>query len=99
MCACVQDRFSRQIGAFGLEAMVKLIQLKVLIVGCRGVGAEVAKNIALAGVQAITLSDAAITEPRDLGLNFFLSEEDVGKDRASCTRRRLQVRIKSQIKN
>ena len=29
------DKYSRQIGAFGLEAMSKLMNLKVLIVGLR----------------------------------------------------------------
>lgn len=33
--------YSRQIGTFGLETMGKLIQLRVLIIGLRGVGIEV----------------------------------------------------------
>lgn len=33
--------YSRQIGAFGIETMGKLIQLKVLIIGLRGAGIEV----------------------------------------------------------
>ena len=52
-----QDLYSRQIGAFGLDAMLKLIKMKVLIVGMRGVGVEVAKNTALAGVNTLTLFD------------------------------------------
>lgn len=38
------DLYSRQIGAFGLETMGKLIKLRVLICGLRGVGAECGKN-------------------------------------------------------
>ena len=33
--------YSRQIGAFGIETMGKLIQLRVLIIGLRGAGIEV----------------------------------------------------------
>lgn len=33
--------YSRQIGAFGIETMGKLIQLKVLVIGLRGAGIEV----------------------------------------------------------
>lgn len=33
--AAFMDKYSRQIGAFGLEAMSKLMDLKVLIVGLR----------------------------------------------------------------
>lgn len=36
----LQDQYSRQIGAFGLEAMLKLVRMKVLLVGMRGVGIE-----------------------------------------------------------
>ena len=41
--------YSRQIGTFGMEMMGKLIKLKVLIHGLRGVGVETAKNLILAG--------------------------------------------------
>lgn len=36
--------YSRQIGAFGIETMGKLIQLKVLIIGLRGAGIEVCSH-------------------------------------------------------
>ena len=41
--------YSRQIGTFGMETMSKLVQMKVLIVGLRGLGVETAKNLILAG--------------------------------------------------
>ena len=47
--------------------MLKLVKMKVLVVGLRGVGIEVAKNTALAGVQTLTLHDPAKAEMRDLG--------------------------------
>ena len=73
------DLYSRQIGTFGMEVMGKLIQLKVLIVGMRGLGAEVAKNIILSGPQSVTIYDPALTTINDLSSNFYLTEEDVGK--------------------
>ena len=73
------DLYSRQIGTFGMETMGKLIHLKVLIVGMRGLGAEVAKNIILSGPESVTLYDPVITNINDLGSNFYLSQEDVGK--------------------
>lgn len=77
------DLYSRQIGAFGLEAMLKLIKMKVLVCGLRGVGVEVAKNTTLAGVHTISLYDPAPVAIRDLGSNFFLQEGDLGKPRAA----------------
>eukprot|EP00048_Salpingoeca_helianthica_P014002 m.213019 g.213019 ORF g.213019 m.213019 type:complete len:1298 (-) comp15572_c0_seq2:162-4055(-) len=76
------DLYSRQIGAYGLEAMLKLTSLRVLIVGLRGVGVEVAKNVILAGVHTICVYDPEPVELRDLGSNFFLTEADIGKPRA-----------------
>mmetsp|Transcript_100648 Transcript_100648/g.285194 ORF Transcript_100648/g.285194 Transcript_100648/m.285194 type:complete len:1034 (-) Transcript_100648:329-3430(-) len=73
------DLYSRQIGTFGMETMGKLMQMKVLISGLRGLGVEVAKNLILAGPAAVLLHDDTLVEMRDLGSNFYLSEDDVGK--------------------
>lgn len=50
------NKFSRQNAALGAETTAKLIKMKVLIVGMRGVGMETAKNLSLQGVGAITVS-------------------------------------------
>ena len=81
--AAFMDQYSRQIGAFGLEAMLKLVRMKVLLVGVRGVGIETAKNTVLAGVHTLSLFDPEPTRVQDLGSNFFLTEADVGKSRAA----------------
>ena len=49
--------YSRQIGTFGLETMGKLVKMKVLIIGVRGLGVEIAKNLILAGPKSVTLYD------------------------------------------
>ena len=71
--------YSRQIGTFGIETMVKLIKLKVLIVGMRGLGVETAKNLILAGPASVALYDPKIVSINDLGANFYLNESHVGK--------------------
>ncbi|OQR92773.1 ubiquitin activating enzyme, E1 family [Thraustotheca clavata] len=83
------DKYSRQIGAFGLETMAKLVKLKVLIVGMRGVGIECAKNLILAGPGAVTIYDDGLAEIKDVGVNFFLHEDDVGTPRATAVALRL----------
>ena len=70
--------YSRQIGTFGMETMGKLIKLKVLIVGMRGLGVETAKNLILAGPHRVDIYDPTTTEMRDLGANFYLAEHHVG---------------------
>jgi len=70
--------YSRQIGTFGLETMGKLIKLKVLIVGMRGLGVECAKNLILAGPASVVLYDPNLVSINDLGANFYLKESHVG---------------------
>lgn len=71
------DLYSRQIGEYGIEAMGKLIKMRVLICGMRGLGIEIAKNLVLAGPGAVTIFDPNPVQTADLGVNFFLTESDV----------------------
>lgn len=73
------DLYSRQIGTFGVETMGKLIKMKVIVMGLRGLGVEVAKNLILAGPKHVLLFDPAVTEIRDLGANFYTDASHVGK--------------------
>jgi len=57
--------------------MGKLIKMKVLIVGMRGLGVETAKNLILAGPNSVTFYDPNPTEIRDLGANFYLNQQHV----------------------
>jgi ubiquitin-activating enzyme E1 len=49
-----------------------------------------AKNLALAGVKSVTLHDVENVEMWDLSGNFFLSEDDIGKNRAVACVAKLQ---------
>lgn len=83
--------YSRQIGTFGMEMMGKLIQLKVLISGLRGVGLETAKNLILAGPHSVVLHDDNKVAIADLGSNCYLTESDVGRvTRAQASFEKLQ---------
>ena len=69
-----------------MEAMGKLMQLKVLIIGQRGLGVETAKNLILAGPKSVTLHDPTTVAINDLSSNFYLAQADVGtKTRAEGT--------------
>jgi ubiquitin-activating enzyme E1 len=69
--------YSRQIKTLGIETMRKLQNLKILIIGMRGLGVEITKNIILSGVKEVKILDQNITSINDLGNNFFLSEENI----------------------
>lgn len=44
----------------------------------------------LAGVRAVTIHDTKAVETRDLGAQFYLTQEDVGQNRAEACRDKLQ---------
>ena len=73
------DLYSRSIFTYGMETMQKLSAMKVLIVGMRGLGVETAKNIILSGPGEVDIFDPSLVKINDLGSNFYLTEEDVGK--------------------
>eukprot|EP00448_Togula_jolla_P023889 CAMPEP_0170591992 /NCGR_PEP_ID=MMETSP0224-20130122/12696_1 /TAXON_ID=285029 /ORGANISM="Togula jolla, Strain CCCM 725" /LENGTH=1235 /DNA_ID=CAMNT_0010915887 /DNA_START=54 /DNA_END=3762 /DNA_ORIENTATION=- len=79
-----QDRLSRQNAAFGGDTSARMKDLNVLIVGCRGVGIETAKNLILSNVGSVTVWDPTPTAVEDLGANFYLGTESIGKPRASA---------------
>jgi ubiquitin-activating enzyme E1 len=63
---------------------------QVLVLGLKGLGAEVAKNVILAGVKAVTLHDTEAVQLADLGAQFYLMEADVGANRAAACQAKLQ---------
>lgn len=80
-----ESLYSRQLYVLGHEAMKRMGSSNILVVGLRGLGVEIAKNIALAGVKSLTLFDRKPASIQDLSAQFFLHPGDVGKPRASVT--------------
>lgn len=80
-----ESLYSRQLYVLGHEAMKRMGASNVLIVGLKGLGVEIAKNIALAGVKSLTLHDPTPASVANLSSQFFLHPEDVGKPRDQIT--------------
>jgi len=53
----MENLYSRQIGAIGKDAMAKIVNLKVVVLGCDTVGVECVKSLALMGVKHFYLYD------------------------------------------
>ena len=81
------EQYDRQIRLWGLEAQkrrvistsdvihyelcCRLRKSTVLVVGAKGLGAELCKNVVLAGVKSLTLLDHTPLSPDDLGCRFL----------------------------
>ena len=51
----VKDRWSRYIGAMGIEAVRRQANSTILVYGAGGLGIEIAKNLVLSGINSLTL--------------------------------------------
>lgn len=62
----------------------------------KGLANEIAKNLVLAGIHSLTLVDHELVTEDDLGAQFFISEADIGMNRAEAAApqiRRLNPRV------
>ena len=68
-----ESLYSRQLYVLGHEAMRRMAKSSVLIAGAGGIGIEIAKNVILGGVKALTLHDNKLTSYYDLSaqVNIF----------------------------
>jgi len=81
--------YSRQLYVLGHDAMRRMASSDVLISGLGGLGVEVAKNVILGGVKSVTLHDEALCTIADLSSQFYLTEDDIGKNRAEASLQQL----------
>ncbi|AMD21564.1 HFL292Wp [Eremothecium sinecaudum] len=81
--------YSRQLYVLGKEAMLKMQLSNVLIIGLKGLGVEIAKNVVLAGVKSLTLYDPTPICLQDLSTQFFLAEREIGKPRDQTSQPKL----------
>lgn len=84
-----ESLYSRQLYVLGHEAMQRMATSDVLISGLGGLGVEIAKNVILGGVKSVTLHDSSNCQPSDLSSQFYLTEADIGKNRADVSRPQL----------
>ncbi|KAE8377008.1 hypothetical protein BDV26DRAFT_264481 [Aspergillus bertholletiae] len=97
-----ERKYDRQLRLWAASGQQALEESRVLLVNSDGpwssqsagvsgvVGVETLKNLVLPGIGGFTIVDPAIVTEADLGVNFFLEEQSLGKPRAAETCRLLQ---------
>mmetsp|Transcript_1133 Transcript_1133/g.1581 ORF Transcript_1133/g.1581 Transcript_1133/m.1581 type:complete len:1190 (-) Transcript_1133:306-3875(-) len=73
----MKEDLSRQEGTYGAKMIGKLKKMRCAVIGLRGIGIEVAKNLMLAGPHTVMVHDDENAEFADMGTNFYITEEDV----------------------
>lgn len=82
--------YDRQIRLWGLDAQKRLRASCVLLVGMKGLGAEICKNLVLSGVKSVTIVDPSPVNEQDFVSQFLVQRQDLGKNRAESSLQRAQ---------
>jgi amyloid beta precursor protein binding protein 1 len=97
-----ERKYDRQLRLWAASGQQALEESRVLLVNSDGpwgnrstgvsgvVGVETLKNLVLPGVGGFTIVDPAVVTEPDLGVNFFLENESLGRSRAEETCRLLK---------
>ncbi|CCX07335.1 hypothetical protein FPQ18DRAFT_381308 [Pyronema domesticum] len=80
-----EKKYDRQLRLWGANGQNKLEAAHIALFGASATGCEILKNLVLPSVGKFTIIDDKIVTEADLGTNFFLDEESVGKSRAERT--------------
>lgn len=79
-----EKKYDRQLRLWGPSGQQALEEAHVLLVntGPGVVGAETLKNLILPGIGKFTILDHETVTEEDLGANFFVTDDHVGRSRA-----------------
>ncbi|KAI0554169.1 hypothetical protein F4679DRAFT_527391 [Xylaria curta] len=82
--------YDRQIRLWGMQAQQKIQAANILLVSMKALANEIAKNLVLAGIGSLTIVDDQVVTEADLGAQFFLSQENIGQNRAVAAAAQVQ---------
>jgi amyloid beta precursor protein binding protein 1 len=75
------QRYDRQLRLWASSGQRSLESAHLLCVGSTALAGQILKNLVLPGVGRVTVVDDAPVTEADLGNNFFLEEESLGRSR------------------
>lgn len=76
------DKYDRQLRLWGPVGQRNLAAAHVLLIQADAVGAETLKNLVLPGIGSFTILDDHRVSADDLGNNFFVTVDSLGRPRA-----------------
>ncbi|KAI4603697.1 hypothetical protein KJ359_003514 [Pestalotiopsis sp. 9143b] len=87
-----EKKYDRQLRLWAASGQAALESANILLLnsGAGTVGTETLKNLVLPGIGCYTIVDEKVVEESDLGVNFFVDEESLGKPRSQCCAELLQ---------
>lgn len=75
-------KYDRQLRLWGDHGQAALEGAHICVINATGLGTEILKSLVLPGIGAFTIVDGKKITNEDIGANFFLEADSVGKSRA-----------------
>lgn len=72
--------YDRQIRLWGIDAQKRLINSRVCLVNIQGLGAEIAKNLVLSGINSLLIIDSNNVTQDDFNSNFLIDRKLLGEN-------------------
>ncbi|KAF3686539.1 NEDD8-activating enzyme E1 regulatory subunit APP-BP1 Amyloid protein-binding protein 1 [Channa argus] len=88
--ATKEQKYDRQLRLWGDHGQEALENAHVCLINATATGTEILKNLVLPGIGAFTIVDGHTVSGEDVGNNFFLSSNNIGKNRAQAATELLQ---------
>jgi len=79
------NKYDRQLRLWGDHGQCALENAKVCLINATATGTEILKNLILPGIGSFTIVDGHKVMGEDVGNNFFLTKDCIGKSRAQTT--------------
>ncbi|GAA5972715.1 hypothetical protein JCM21900_002362 [Sporobolomyces salmonicolor] len=76
------QRYDRQLRLWASSGQSALENANLLVVNANATATSTLKNLVLPGIGKFTLLDPSTVQPNDIGNNFFLEPDSLGKSRA-----------------
>ncbi|KAF9764851.1 Ubiquitin-activating enzyme E1 1 [Nosema granulosis] len=76
-----ESLYSRQLYVIGKDAMEKMMNSRILVIGMDGLGQEVVKNLCLMGVSHISIFDKEKIKEEDYAIGFYFKKASLGEVR------------------
>jgi len=80
------NKYDRQLRLWGKDGQLRLATANILVIGAGPTATETLKNLVLPGIGKFTTLDNEIVNTNDLGNNFFVTSNDLGRPRAEVVR-------------
>ncbi|XP_040926017.1 NEDD8-activating enzyme E1 regulatory subunit isoform X2 [Betta splendens] len=88
--ASKEQKYDRQLRLWGDHGQETLENAHVCLINANATGTELLKNLVLPGIGAFTIVDGHTVTGEDVGNNFFLTHNSIGKNRAQAATELLQ---------